>query len=76
MANVQELKAVGAAFVDLVMAVRDGVGVEDLVAVQMLMAAALAAADDIQEDWDSAVLDIVGGAAEKLAVIRRAPEVN
>ena len=75
MADVGQLKAVGAAFVDLIEAIRDGVSLEDLVAIQALMAAGLTAADDIQEDWDSAVLDIIAGAAGRFATIRRRPEV-
>jgi hypothetical protein len=75
MANVVELKAAGAALVELILAVKDGLDAGDLIPAQALLSAVLAAADDIQEDWDSAALDIVAGAIERVAEVRRQPEV-
>lgn len=73
MADVQQLRNVGASLVDLVMAVKDGIDVEDVLPAQTLLTAVLNAVDDIQEDPDSAILDIIAGAAGAYAEVRRLP---
>ena len=73
--NEQALKNLGFALIDMIYAVKDGLDAEDLIAVQGLVVAALAAAPDIQRDVDSAGLMVVSGAAEKLARYREDPPV-
>ncbi len=75
MANIQELRAVGAKVVEVAYAVRDGLDLADLAAAQGLVAALLAAADDIKEDVDSALLEIGSGLLSAVAEKRRPPVV-
>ena len=73
--NEQALKNLGYAVIDLIYAVKDGLDVEDLVQVQNIVIAGLAAAPDIKRDVDSAGLMVLSGAAEKLARLREDPPV-
>jgi hypothetical protein len=75
MANKQALQETGAKFVELIQAVQDGFQMgEDLDEITALLVSLAAVAGDIGEDADSALLDILSGAASKFADIRREPE--
>jgi hypothetical protein len=71
MANIEELRGVGVALVDLAYALENGVDISDLGAAQILVTKLLAAADDVKEDVDSALLEILSGLAGALAEKRR-----
>lgn len=67
----ESLQGVGAKLVDLVLAVADGVGIEDIEEGTALLVALSGVATEIAADPDSAVLDILAGAASALADVRR-----
>ena len=76
MANIEELRAVGKQLVTMAYAIADGIDLNDLMPAQALVAGLLAAADDIQEDADSALLEIASGILAEVAAKRRVPETS
>ncbi len=75
MANKQALQDAGGKFVGLVQALQDGFQVgDDLPEITALLVALAGVAGDIAEDADSALLDIISGAASSFADIRRLPD--
>lgn len=69
-----ELQAVGAKLVDLVLALADGVGVDDLDEGTAFLVAASSVASDIAGDPDAAIADILAGAASAFADLKRDPQ--
>ena len=67
----QELQAVGAKLVDLVIALSDGAGVEDLEEGVAFLTAAASQGASIASDTDAAVADILAGAASAFADLKR-----
>ena len=63
-ADKSQCKAVGVALLDLIYAVKDGIGVDDISIAQSTFLAALAAADDIKGDTDAAIPFVVAGLVE------------
>ena len=69
------LQETGGKFVELIQAMQDGFQMgEDLPEITALLLSLAAVAPDIAEDADSALLDILAGAASKFADIRRLPD--
>lgn len=66
-----QVQAVGAALVGAGVAVSDGLDVSDITSATTLGTAILQAAGDFQTDRDAALFDIVSGAANAMADLRR-----
>jgi hypothetical protein len=66
-----QVQAVGAALVGAGVAVSDGLDVSDINSATTLGSAILVAAGDFQTDKDAAILDLLSGAANALADLRR-----
>ena len=60
-----QAKALGAAFVDFILGLKDGVDFADAANLQTLIAAGTQAVDDIQTDTDAAIAYALSGAAER-----------
>jgi len=69
--NHTEPKAAGSALVDLIWALRDGAGIDDIDEATALLAKINAASNEIQGDTDAAVLDILSGATDRFARLRQ-----
>jgi len=65
--SVQEQKEVGVAIVEMFYSLKDGATFDDILVAQKLVMSMIAAANDIKEDADSAILMAVSGASECLA---------
>ena len=66
-----QVQAVGAALVGAGQALSDGLDVSDITSATTLGTAILQAAGDFQSDRDAALFDVVSGAANALADLRR-----
>lgn len=69
--NKTEAQGLGVALFDTVTAVKDGIQPEDAAVAMNLLMKLSAAANEIQQDRDAAILDIVSGLTSKLADSRR-----
>jgi len=75
MSSKTALQETGGKFVELIQAMQDGFQMsDDLPEITALLMALAGVAADIGEDADSALLDILAGAASKFADIRRLPD--
>jgi hypothetical protein len=63
-ANKEQCKAVGAAVINLFVALSDGLDLNDATQLQDLVAKAIAAVDDFQGDTDAAIAYALAGAIE------------
>jgi len=66
-------KAAGAALVDLIHALKDGVGIDDTDEAMALLTSITQCSDEIQTDSDAAIFDIISGAADRMARLRQEP---
>jgi hypothetical protein len=69
--NKTEAQGLGGALFDTVTSIRDGIQPEDAAVAMNLLMKLSAAANEIQQDRDAAILDIVSGLTSKLADSRR-----
>ena len=69
------LQAAGAVVVELIEALMDGVGLDDLDEAKDVAVALFPHIGSIKDDPDAAVLDIVSGLTSAYADVRRDPEV-
>ena len=67
----EQLQAAGAKLVDLILALSDGAGVDDIDEGTAFLVSLAGVAGEIADDADSALLDILAGAASALADNRR-----
>jgi hypothetical protein len=74
MADKISIQECGARLVDLVVALADGVGLDDMEEGTAFLVALAGVGDDLAEDLDSGLLDLLAGAASAYADIRRLPE--
>ena len=68
------LQEVGGKLVDLILALADGVGVDDLDEGSAFLVAAATQGASIASDTDAAVADILAGAASAFADLKRDPQ--
>lgn len=70
----QQVQALGAAVVDLIEAVADGVDVTDVGVGMDVLGKFMAASDELSSDKDAALLDVAAGIASTAADRRRDTE--
>jgi hypothetical protein len=68
------MQEIGGKLVDLVLALADGVGVEDLEEGVAFLSAAATQGSSIAADPDAAIADILAGAASAFADLKRDPQ--